>query len=153
MQVHRRLFAVVVALATALVSLVVFAQDVVDPAAVMEQGQQAINALQTGQWLIGAAALITMVINVLRREEIRIGKLTVPNPFSKMLNRIPKRWRILVPILLGAVAGVLHSVASGGTWLESVVVALFTGPSAVFGHEAVVEAMLGKAKSRDGANG
>ena len=65
------------------------------------------------------------------------------------MKKIPKRWRIAIPIMLGGVAGILSSIVGGMPWIEALMVGLFSGPTAVFAHEAVVEAILGQSKSRE----
>lgn len=51
--------------------------------------------------------------------------------------------------MLGGVAGILSSIVGGMPWIEALMVGLFSGPTAVFAHEAVVEAILGQSKSRE----
>lgn len=70
--------------------------------------------------------------------------------FGRLVELIPKRWRIAVPVVLGGIAGILSSVAGGVSWQEAMYIGLFAGPTAVFAHEAVVEAILGDARRREG---
>jgi hypothetical protein len=84
-----------------------------------------------------AAALIMLLVDLFKAPWL-----------GSVFKKVPKRWRIAIPIILSGIAGVLSNVLGGIPWQEAVVVGLFAGPTAVFAHEAVVEAILGHARSR-----
>jgi hypothetical protein len=68
---------------------------------------------------------------------------------GRVFEHIPRRWRIAVPVILTGVAGILWRVMNGEQSVhEAVYVGLFAGPTAVFAHEAVIEAILGRAVNR-----
>lgn len=90
-------------------------------------------------WLPIIAAAITVITTFLKTPAA-----------GKLVTRIPARWRIVVPIVLGGISGILYNIIGGGDISESIYIALFSGPSAVFIHEAVVEAILGKSDTRKG---
>jgi hypothetical protein len=97
-----------------------------------------VDAVRLGSWVGIAGALIMLVLNLMRLPLL-----------GGLMNKIPKRWRIALPIILGGVAGILSNIAGGAPALEALMVGLFTGPTAVFGHEAVYKAILGKTGSSD----
>jgi hypothetical protein len=65
-----------------------------------------------------------------------------------LVERIPRRKRIALPILLSAVPGVLWFLLGDVTCLEAFHVSLFAAATAVFAHELVIEAILGHAGTR-----
>jgi hypothetical protein len=92
-----------------------------------------IDATNAGSALGVCAALILVICEVIKR------------PWAGAVwQRVPKRWRIALPILLSGVAGALTSIVAGVHWREALVVALLSGPSAVFLHEAIIKALLGR---------
>lgn len=99
---------------------------------------EVVEAVNSGSAIAIAAAAIMLVTNLFKAR--RLGGL---------VKRVPKRWRVAIPIVLGGVAGVLSSVVAGMPWKDAAMVGLFSGPTAVFAHEAVIEAILGKARSRE----
>lgn len=98
---------------------------------------QLVDAVRAGSAIAIAGAII-MILTQLFKLPLLGG----------VMKKIPARWRIAVPILLGGVAGILANIAGGLPWLEALLVGLFSGPTAVFAHEAVIEAMLGHARTR-----
>lgn len=96
-----------------------------------------IDAFRSGSMIAIAAAAIMLLVDLFKAPWL--GSLVL---------RVPKRWRIAIPILLSGVAGLLYDILGGVPWQEAVLVGLFAGPTAVFAHEAVVEAILGRARSR-----
>jgi hypothetical protein len=96
-----------------------------------------INAVRAGQAIAIASTVITILVQLFKAEWT-----------GALVRKIPARWRVVIPIVLGGVAGILASIAGGVPWLEAVVVGLLSGPSAVFGHEVVVEAILGHSVTR-----
>lgn len=71
-------------------------------------------------------------------------------PLGGVLDRIPRRWRIVVPVGLSGVAGILWRVINGEqSWQEALSIGVFAGATAVFAHEAVVEALLGHSRRRE----
>lgn len=59
---------------------------------------------------------------------------------------IDPRWRAWASAILGLVFGVLHKLATGGTWGEAIVGGLVAGNGATVGHELIVESIR---KGRD----
>ncbi|WP_428269485.1 hypothetical protein [Haliangium sp.] len=97
-----------------------------------------IDAVRSGSAIAIAAALVMLLVDLFKAPWL-----------GSVVKKIPKRWRIAVPIMLGGVAGILSDILGGLPWQEAVLVGLFAGPTAVFAHEAVVEAILGHARTRD----
>lgn len=97
-----------------------------------------IDAVRSGSAIAIAAAIIMLLVNLFKAPWL-----------GGLVKKIPKRWRIAIPIILGGVAGILSNIVGGMPWIEALMVGLFSGPTAVFAHEAVVEAILGQSKSRE----
>lgn len=103
------------------------------PQDVVEDVGDLINGVRTGTWTAIAGAVIMLLLNLLRL------------PLLKSLtHKIPKRWRLVIAIVLGGAAGIIGSIAGGLPWYEAVYVGLFSGPSAVFSHELIYTTILGK---------
>ena len=96
-----------------------------------------IDAVRSGSAVAIAAAMIMLLVDLFKAPWL-----------GSVFKKVPKRWRIAIPIILSGIAGVLSNVLGGIPWQEAVVVGLLAGPTAVFAHEAVVEAILGHARSR-----
>ena len=120
-------------------SVAAIAQEVATTAGgdVVQDAGAVIDAVRTGSAIGIAAAVIMLLVNLLKAPWL-----------GGLVKKIPKRWRVAIPILLGGVAGILANITGGIPWTEALMVGLFSGPTAVFAHEAVVEAILGKATSR-----
>ena len=97
-----------------------------------------IDAVRSGSAIAIAAAIIMLLVNLFKAPWL-----------GGLVKKIPKRWRIAIPIILGGVAGILSNIVGGMPWIEALMIGLFSGPTAVFAHEAVVEAILGQSKSRE----
>lgn len=98
-----------------------------------------IDAVRTGQWLAGLAILVTLLTAALRR------------PWAgRLLDRLPKRTRVLVPLLLGCLAALLTGLAGGVPWTEAMALAVLTGPSAVALHQGVARSVLGLSSPASG---
>lgn len=130
-------------LAVIIFPVAILAQDAaalaaaVTPADVAESTGAVIDAVRAGTWIGIAAAVIMLLMNLFRLPAL-----------GGLVKKIPARWRIAIPILLGGVAAVLSSVAGGLPWYEALSVGLFTGPVAVFKNEAVFNAILGRRGKR-----
>lgn len=96
-----------------------------------------IDAVRSGSAIAIAAGVIMLLVNLFKAPWL-----------GGLVKKIPKRWRIAIPIMLGGIAGILSSILGGIPWAEALMVGLFSGPTAVFAHEAVVEAILGRSKTR-----
>jgi len=136
---------IVVLLAVAIatfVAAVALCQEaaVVTPKDIAEGVGSVVDATKTGSWIAISASVVALLGNLFRLPAL--GGIT---------KKIPKRWRIVVPIVLGACAGLLGGVVGGMTWTEAIIAAVFTGPSAVFAHEAFVESLLGKRHKKEAA--
>lgn len=106
----------------------------------MEELQALLDATETGQWTVICAAAISLLVSQLKRP--LLGDL--------VRTYVPRRWRAVVPVVLGGVAAVLLAVSGGVDWREAVYIGLFSGPGAIFCHEAVVHAVLGRERGSDG---
>ena len=104
---------------------------------VVQDVSAVIDAVRSGSAIAIAAAIIMLLVNLFKAPWL-----------GGIVKKVPKRWRIAIPIMLGGVAGILSNILGGIPWAEALMVGLFSGPTAVFAHEAVVEAILGRAKSR-----
>lgn len=123
--------------ATLIVAVFAFAQETQPSGDVTEDIGAIVDAVKSGRAVAIAAAIIMLLTNLLKAPWL-----------GGLVKKIPARWRIAIPILLGGIAGILANTAGGMSWGESLIVGLFSGPTAVFAHEAVVEAILGKSKTR-----
>ena len=135
----KRTLALVAFLFTLAVPVAALAQEAATATAgnVVQDAGAVIDAVRTGSAIGIAATVIMLLINLFKAPWL-----------GGLVNKIPKRWRVAIPILLGGVAGILTNIGGGLSWPEALMVGLFSGPTAVFAHEAVVEAILGKAVSR-----
>lgn len=88
-----------------------------------------VDAYRTGGWL-GALAVLVALLTALTR---RLG----------WLDEVPKRLRVLIPLVLGCLAAALTALGTGAGWLEAVCLALLTGPSAVALHQGIARSLLG----------
>lgn len=96
-----------------------------------------VDAVRSGSAIAIAAACIMLLVDLFKMPW-----------FGSVVKQIPKRWRVAVPVILSGIAGVLADGLGGLPWQEALLVGLFAGPTAVFAHEAVVEAILGHSRSR-----
>jgi len=96
-----------------------------------------VDAAKLGKVLPIIAAAIMVLVNLFKSPAL-----------GGLVAKIPARLRVIIPIALGGVAGILSSVIGGMSWPEALVVGLLSGPSAVFLHEGFVEALMGQSKSR-----
>jgi hypothetical protein len=120
-------------------SLVLAQEAVTTPVGDVAQDVGAvIDAVHSGSVIAIAAAVIMLLTNLFKAPWL-----------GGLVKKVPKRWRIAIPIILGGIAGILSSILGGMPWLEALMVGLFSGPAAVFAHEAIVEAILGQSKSRN----
>lgn len=92
-----------------------------------------VDAARAGQWILFASAIVTVLLQLVKQPWL-----------GGLWQKVPPRVRVIVPIVLGAAAAVLASIAGGVPWLEALIVGLFTGPIAVFNNEAFVKALFGK---------
>ncbi|HWN68812.1 MAG TPA: hypothetical protein VNM90_14340 [Haliangium sp.] len=97
-----------------------------------------IDAVRSGSMIAVAAVAITLLVDLLKTPWL-----------GGLASRVPRRWRIAFPVALGGMAGILSDILGGLPWQEALFVGLFSGPTAVFAHEAVVEAILGRSRTRD----
>jgi hypothetical protein len=96
-----------------------------------------IDAIRTGSAIAIAAAVITLLVSLFKSPLL-----------GSIVSRIPVRWRIAIPIVLGGIAGILYDLMAAVPTQEAVLVGVFAGPVAVFGHELVAEALLGGVRTR-----
>lgn len=91
-----------------------------------------IDAYQTGG-LLALLAVITTGLTALLRK-----------PWAgNLLERLPKRARILVPLVLGCIAAMLTAVVGSTSWAEAIILAFLTGPTAVALHQGIARSLLG----------
>jgi len=88
-----------------------------------------LDAYRTGGWLAALAAVVSLLTALLR--------------YFGVLDKIDKRWRILVPLALGCAAAALAALAAGMPWLEALTLALLSGPAAVALHQGLARSLLG----------
>lgn len=91
-----------------------------------------VDAWKTRGWLAGLAAAVLLLTGLLRRKE-----------FGGLLDKLPKRARILVPAVLGCVGAFLAGITGNLPWSEALVLAVLTGPMAVALHQAVARSLMG----------
>ncbi len=143
----KRIFMTTILIVTLAIPILAFAQQATTAAAteataaptgdVAQDIGAVVDAVRSGSAIAIAAAVIMLLINLFKSPAL-----------GSVVNKIPKRWRVAVPVILGGVAAILSNVMGGIPWAEALMVGLFSGPTAVFAHEAVVEAILGRAKTR-----
>jgi hypothetical protein len=102
----------------------------VEPVDVPSGVGQVVEAYQAGGWLAAGAAAVMLLTLLLR--------------VLGLLDRIPKRLRVVVPLALGCVSALLASVAGGLPWGQALIVAFLTGPAAVGLHQALGRSLVGK---------
>jgi hypothetical protein len=88
-----------------------------------------LDASRTGGWLVFLATAVTVLTALSRK--------------WGLLDRIPKRARSLVPLLLGCASAALVAAAGGVPWPEAIALAVLTGPSAVALHQGVGRGLFG----------
>lgn len=93
-----------------------------------------IDAFRTGGWTLISLAVVNLLTSLTKE--------------TRLLSWIPVRWRVVVPIVLGGIAGILSSILGGVPVLEAVWVGLLSGPGAIATHEVVTEAVLGTSRRR-----
>ena len=116
------------------------------PKDVAESVSGLIDATRTGSWIAIVSGVITLLLNLFKLPQL--GALT---------KKIPGRWRLVIAVVLGGVGGILAGISGGMPWYEAVAVGLFSGPTAVFTHEAVLNTIMGtrdkkKAAAADALN-
>ena len=79
-------------------------------------------------WVMVAAVVVGSVVRLLKSD--------TPIPIT-----IPPRWRAVVAMALGLLAGVMERVVGGTAWTQAIVDGLLAGGLPVVGHELVVESM------------
>lgn len=103
------------------------------PKDVAESVGNLVDATRTGSWIAIVGGVIMLLMNLFKLPQL--GSLT---------KKIPGRWRLVIAVILGGVGGILASIAGGMPWYEAIAVGLFSGPTAVFAHEAVLNTIMGK---------
>lgn len=101
----------------------------VEPVDVPSGVGQVVEAYQAGGWLAAGAAAVMLLTLLLR--------------VLGLLDRIPKRLRVVVPLALGCVSALLASVAGGLPWGQALIVAFLTGPAAVGLHQGIARSLMG----------
>jgi len=89
-----------------------------------------VNIYQTTGWLGLVSLLLTVLISVLKNTELQL------------FQKIPQRLRILVPLVLGCVVGLIDKYVLSGSWGEAIYFAL-SGPGAIVIHEFLNHSILG----------
>ncbi len=88
-----------------------------------------VDAYRVGGWLAALAALVVLLTALVRK----VG----------WLDELPKRLRVLIPLVFGCLAAGLYAAAAGAGWLEALCLALLTGPSAIALHQGIARSLLG----------
>lgn len=101
----------------------------VEPVDVPSGVGQVVEAYQAGGWLAAGAAAVMLLTLLLR--------------VLGLLDRVPKRLRVVVPLALGCVSALLASVAGGLPWGQAALVAFLTGPAAVGLHQGIARSLMG----------
>lgn len=101
----------------------------VEPVDVPSGVGQVLTAYQAGGWLAAGAAAVMLLTLLLR--------------ILGLLDRIPKRWRVVVPLALGCVSALLAAVAGGMDWGQAALIAFLTGPAAVGLHQGIARSLMG----------
>lgn len=117
-----------------------FAQElgaVPSPIELMGQGEGIFGLLKNKEYLLAVGPAISFLIGLSRK--IVIGG-------SSLWDKVPKRLRVLIPMVAGAVAGCLGDVTVGVMWKDAVMGALFIGPQALATRELFWKSALGKVK-------
>lgn len=81
--------------------------------------------LGTGQALIISTVVAGFVTRLLK---------------DNLFPRLPREWRLAIPVLAGAAAGIVVSVLGGVPWQEAIVVCLGSGPASVGLHQGAKRA-------------
>jgi hypothetical protein len=128
-------------LALLLLPAVLLAQPLPNPGdTVPDVGQDfenLVDAIRTGSAIAIAAAAITLLVSLFKSPLL-----------GGIVSRVPVRWRIAIPIVLGGIAGILYDLLAAVPPEEAMLVGLLSGPVAVFGHELVAESLLGGVQTR-----
>jgi hypothetical protein len=104
-------------------------------APVAPTGRESLENLPEGT-AAAAGLLITLLVGL-----FRVRATGAP------LLKVPARYRALVPGLLGVLVGVLVFLG-GAPAQEALVIALYSGPTAVFAHETVAEGLFNRRRTR-----
>lgn len=102
------------------------------PKDVAESVGNVIDATRTGSWIAIVGGVIMLLLNLFKLPQL--GGLT---------KKIPGRWRLVIAVILGGVGGILAGISGGMPWYEAIAIGLFSGPTAVFAHEAVLNTIMG----------
>jgi len=119
-------------------SALALAQDVVPE--IGEQIGAVIDAARAGQWVLFSALIVWVVVWVLQQKWF----------FDALWHKVPKRVRVVIPLVLGAAAGVLASIAGGLPWQEALTIGLVSGPAAITKNELLWKAIFGTGAKKDG---
>lgn len=109
------------------------AHEASHPTDVVKGVTSLIDAARAGSWIGIASAIIMILLNLFRLPAL-----------GDLWHKIPRRIKIVIPVILGGAAGILAMIAGGLPWYEALWIGLLTGPGAVFTHEAIWNAILGK---------
>ncbi len=95
--------------------------------------QSGVDLAKAGSWLLFIQAIIFLLCDLMKFPVL-----------GNLFNRVPPRFRLTIPIVLGAIAGILTSVAAGQTWVNAIVGAFVYGAGAVGFRQAVMKMVFGK---------
>src|SRR5258708_36951066 len=88
-------------------------------------------------------ALAALVVGALMRL-LKAGKLGAP------MAKLPARWRPMVAVGLGTLAGVLDAGGNGTKWQVAVGGGVISAALAVMGHDVIVEGFMGGTEPASG---
>ena len=95
--------------------------------------QDGVALAKAGSWLLFVQAIIMLLSDLMKFPAL-----------GGLFNKIPPRFRLTLPIVLGGIAGMLTAVAGGTTWINAVVGAVIYGAGSAAFRQAVVKMALGR---------
>ena len=97
------------------------------------QVEDGVALAKAGSWLLFVNAVIMFLCDLMKLPAL-----------GGLFNRIPPRYRLTIPIVLGGIAGILTGVAGGATWINAVVGAIVYGAGSAAFRQALVKMILGR---------
>ncbi len=95
--------------------------------------QNGVDLAKAGSWLLFVQAIIFLICDLMKLSAL-----------GNQFNKVPPRFRLTIPVLLGAVAGIITGVASGQTWINAILGAIVYGAGAISFRQALAKLIMGK---------
>ena len=95
--------------------------------------QGAVDLAKAGSWLLFVQAVIMTLCDLLKLPAL-----------GGLFNKIPPRFRLTLPIVLGGIAGILTNVAAGTAVVDAIVGALVYGAGSAAFRQAMVKMIMGR---------